>query len=665
MKREVQKRRAQRMQDQPNAASGSHIKENQTIKRSSTTSRFSWHRASVSNGDNSSPSAGPSNSLRQTLVSTLLPPPSPRLSYASDEYDISLDFGAMFVGGQMVPMGRSSSLGNRRSPTPKPSPKPTSRRNSIDINTSFGAIQVGSQMAPLGRSTSLSSRLRSHSFTLSPTKANDGRLNARVADTKDFRGPTPVVENQTLSSSAAPTVVTGMPPTAWKSTPTPSTPTNILHRPKTAPEPITIVPIRSHSLVSPTPYDPSIDATTLGPPVVSVEPLSPGLPPTPLTPSQRTWFVSPKEQRRRRMVKLAKTFGETIPPQLITVNSESGSSNSATPPLDRHIRRASAISLGEDASDIPRRRILKLTKTFGEDIPPEFLGDYSAQPSLAPVSLPPPPSSWLARHRRLDSPSPHSLSTSRTHKASQSESHSLEVRVTRSIVSSTGAVIRPSLSLRLLPSTSTLRGRISVTQPNRPEPVPEESTQDQIVDKPASSDDDYFSASTCVADGRIDYEKLPSFFDDSDSELELRNSQDSDWEEQDEPDTGRTTPGLVHPFSSKSTSNLTLDCVPLCLLPDRRWTHTPFGEMHVDGDETFGARDTGYDMDQDSKVHDAPQYPGSSPSLLRHPRVVDLSSEDGWVCEGGNKRKERRQGWSGEWNQPRIQDVIDKLRTIK
>jgi len=212
---------------------------------------------------------------------------------------------------------------------------------------------------------------------------------------------------------------------------------------------------------------------------------------------------------------------------------------------------------------------------------------------------------------------------------------------------------------------ATLRGRISVTQPNRPESVPEESTQDQIVDKPASSDDDYFSASTCVTDGRIDYEKLPSFFDDSDSELELRNSQDSDWEEQDEPDTGRTTPGLVHPFSSKSTSSLTLDCIPLCPLPDRRWTHTPFGEMHVDGDETFGARDTAYDMDQDSKVHDAPQYPGSSPALLRHPRVVDLSSEDGWVCEGGNKRKERRQGWSGEWNQPRIQDVIDKLRTIK
>ena len=29
------------------------------------------------------------------------------------------------------------------------------------------------------------------------------------------------------------------------------------------------------------------------------------------------------------------------------------------------------------------------------------------------------------------------------------------------------------------------------------------------------------------------------------------------------------------------------------------------------------------------------------------------------------KRNERRQGWSGEWNQPDIQDVIERLRNIK
>jgi hypothetical protein len=32
---------------------------------------------------------------------------------------------------------------------------------------------------------------------------------------------------------------------------------------------------------------------------------------------------------------------------------------------------------------------------------------------------------------------------------------------------------------------------------------------------------------------------------------------------------------------------------------------------------------------------------------------------------GGVVRKERRQGWSGEWNQPHIQDVIEKLRALK
>ena len=32
---------------------------------------------------------------------------------------------------------------------------------------------------------------------------------------------------------------------------------------------------------------------------------------------------------------------------------------------------------------------------------------------------------------------------------------------------------------------------------------------------------------------------------------------------------------------------------------------------------------------------------------------------------GGVIRKERRQGWSGEWNQPHIQDVIEKLRALK
>jgi len=35
------------------------------------------------------------------------------------------------------------------------------------------------------------------------------------------------------------------------------------------------------------------------------------------------------------------------------------------------------------------------------------------------------------------------------------------------------------------------------------------------------------------------------------------------------------------------------------------------------------------------------------------------------VINGGVIRKERRQGWSGEWNQPHIQDVIEKLRALK
>lgn len=62
----------------------------------------------------------------------------------------------------------------------------------------------------------------------------------------------------------------------------------------------------------------------------------------------------------------------------------------------------------------------------------------------------------------------------------------------------------------------------------------------------------------------------------------------------------------------------------------------------------------------------------SSPFVGLQSRVMYLGvpeeydeDEGEWEnVEGGVYRKERRQGWSGEWNQPHIQDVIDKLRQL-
>ena len=44
--------------------------------------------------------------------------------------------------------------------------------------------------------------------------------------------------------------------------------------------------------------------------------------------------------------------------------------------------------------------------------------------------------------------------------------------------------------------------------------------------------------------------------------------------------------------------------------------------------------------------------------------ALDQTGLPSTPCTPGIRRQERRQGWSGEWNQPHIQDVIEKLRML-
>lgn len=54
----------------------------------------------------------------------------------------------------------------------------------------------------------------------------------------------------------------------------------------------------------------------------------------------------------------------------------------------------------------------------------------------------------------------------------------------------------------------------------------------------------------------------------------------------------------------------------------------------------------------------------SNGTFLDVPQEVDGDDGEWENVENGIYRKERRQGWSGEWNQPHIQTVIEKLRQL-
>jgi hypothetical protein len=54
----------------------------------------------------------------------------------------------------------------------------------------------------------------------------------------------------------------------------------------------------------------------------------------------------------------------------------------------------------------------------------------------------------------------------------------------------------------------------------------------------------------------------------------------------------------------------------------------------------------------------------SNGTYLDVPQEVDGDEGEWENLENGVYRKERRQGWSGEWNQPHIQTVIEKLRQL-
>lgn len=209
-----------------------------------------------------------------------------------------------------------------------------------------------------------------------------------------------------------------------------------------------------------------------------------------------------------------------------------------------------------------RRRLLKLKRTFGEEVPTELINSSILSGSLKDLA---------SLGSSPQSPSHIALRLPSLPLGSNPNSPSFRPRKKGILGSLAGSRRTPPVS----PFQVSIVKKVSHETPPPPSspPVILISTHDSIIDLPSS-----------------DVDQLPSS------------------------SFAHTTPVQIDTMTSGSRSH---------------WPRTPFAHAF-----------------EPAMVHLVP------------PSLTDSGRQTA-------KRNERRQGWSGEWNQPDIQDVIERLRNIK